>query len=626
MAEILRYDRDSERFLFSSNNTGAVNIHGVCRVRHGDRSSWGMPATYPDGLQALKDFKRVFPSGKAETSAVEQIEYLKSVPKLITDLDRVNSTTYPWKAPPMAHQLECIETMLHHQSLAILAAMGLGKTYIALNHMGILNHENGPTRSLVLAPKIVIRNWVDEAEKFTDLKAVLYRGTSKQRRAIRERILGGEPWDLIVTNYEAIIPRKNSREDCEFFKGLEYDCLYLDEGSRVKGAGAKRSKVVKALADKATRKYILSGSLCLGNPLDVYMPFTILNDRIFGASEFFFKKKYLRTARSNKHIVVGYKNLDHMKSRMDPYLISKNRDDCLALPERTVLDVPYTLSAEQRKMYNDIINKDVITVSGREIHVELAVVKLTKLMQVLSGFITIPPEEGTEMCGECDNAVECAKRDVFPWDGRCVHYDQDNPAQKPVSTYYEFKANPKLERLIETIESTDEKVIVWGYYRKDIDVITDYLKKEGVAHVTADVEDCDKIFNENEDMRVFVGQISQGIGITLNSATVMVYYGYSLGLEPYLQSMERNYRIGQTRKVLMQHLVCPESVEEHTLKLLAAKTDVKDFIQTKVECEKCPNSMRCFSEGIEVYSPRCCLHEMRVAAEEKKKIEITEVA
>jgi len=424
-----------------------------------------------------------------------------------------------------------------------------------------------------------------------------------------------------------LLSAQRELDDLNFLKQLSFDVAVLDEGSRIKGYKSKRSHAVQQLIKDVDRRYVLSGTLCLGDPRDVYMPMTLLNENIFGTNYHKFEKKYANYSPYNKHVIVSWKNLDHLKMRMDPYIISKKREDCLSLPSRIMDKRYYEISEHQKEVYNDIVENDIIEVDDFEINVELPIIKLNKLRQVLSGFLIKPAPRGDLKCNSCEHVAGCVEEDVYPWQPDCPFYGKwhlygEEEPTKPEREYYEFNTNPKLDLLLEDLKLGDEKTIIWVYYKYDLDEVKALLQENNINFITASEYACDLKFEGDDSIKVFLGQISQGIGITLNSATCTIYYSHGLGLEPRLQSLDRNHRIGQSKNVLVKDYMCRSSIEERVVHLLKHKEDVKDFIQSKADCLTCKDFEFCMEREIQPYSEKCSLSNVKEKAETKKLIRL----
>ena len=84
-----------------------------------------------------------------------------------------------------------------------------------------------------------------------------------------------------------------------------------------------------------------------------------------------------------------------------------------------------------------------------------------------------------------------------------------------------------------------------------------------------------KDFQENPDVKVFVGQLqTTGMGLTLTAASVAVFYSLDFSYANYEQSRARIHRIGQKVKCLYIHLVAKNTVDEKIMNALKHKGDI----------------------------------------------------
>ena len=383
---VLRY---SDNFYFISNDPKGFQIPGVKRVKTSEGSCFVLPDEYPSAHIALRYFKHLFPQSKASKEAVEVANQIKEVPKRIENLEQTNKHWHLFKGrSPYPFQIEDIESLVHYDKVALLLEQGMGKTYVSLMAMEILKSiVEQPIKILVLAPQIVLNNWYKEASQFTSFDPMVYKGDTFKRIELQSHLPNH---DLVITNYETLVEQKkissavifewwkqqpyekreklvpelaelkdtkkyrtdvakalkdlppergmrdvkNQISDFKALKEQEFDCVILDEGSMVKGPKASRSEAVMELTKGIPRKYILSGTLCLGDPRDIYMPFTVLDNSIFGTNYHSFLGNYCTFSPYNKHIVTGFKNIEDMKLKINPFMISRKREDVLSLPER----------------------------------------------------------------------------------------------------------------------------------------------------------------------------------------------------------------------------------------------------------------------------------------------------
>ena len=329
-----------------------------------------------------------------------------------------------------------------------------------------------------------------------------------------------------------------------------------------------------------------------------------------------FKQLFCVFSAHNPHMITGYKNLDILKLYIQPHIIERSRSECIDLPKRTIVRRYYTPSDAAIDVLERIRTNDTIRIGGKVLGVEQPVVKIARAMQVLNGFLYVG--EDNDACNSCGHVVSCVSEGIHPGGKGCTK----QVAKRTDREVHVFKENPKLALLEEDLSDSrpEEKIIIWAWYRQDIKVIAEMLTKKGIGFVTPETKDCTRKFNTDDSIRVFLGQTVQGIGITLNAATCTIYYSHGMSLEPRLQSMDRNYRIGQTKPVIVKDYVAKGTVEENVVELLEHKKDVKEFMQKDIRCPTCEHCMLCLKEGIEYLKKGCVHFGERKNAETKKGV------
>ena len=139
----------------------------------------------------------------------------------------------------------------------------------------------------------------------------------------------------------------------------------------------------------------------------------------------------------------------------------------------------------------------------------------------------------------------------------------------------------RLKELMNILDETSGKVLIWANYRHDIKTIATEISKvhgpRSVATFYGDTpsEERQQIvdeFQNGEELRYFVGNPKTGgYGLTLTKSHTVIYYSNSYDLEVRLQSEDRVHRIGQTSKVTYVDLVTEGTVDEHIVKILQNK-------------------------------------------------------
>jgi SNF2 family DNA or RNA helicase len=126
----------------------------------------------------------------------------------------------------------------------------------------------------------------------------------------------------------------------------------------------------------------------------------------------------------------------------------------------------------------------------------------------------------------------------------------------------EFDVSNRIAALMEVIESTDNKVLIFVPYRHTLDMLRESLTKDGYAveaiqggmppNQRAEII---KRFQTEDDPRILLlSPQATAHGITLTKADQVVWWGPVSSTEIYLQANSRAHRAGQVNHVTVTHL------------------------------------------------------------------------
>jgi hypothetical protein len=142
---------------------------------------------------------------------------------------------------------------LVQQRVVIGDEMGLGKTVEALAAIAHVaaTAPDGMPRFVVVCPAAVVANWLRETEKHTSVPAFRIHGT--------ERVRGIGGWlregGVAVTTYETLEWFRTQVPEAQRFAAV-----IVDEAHYVKNPDAKRTKLTRALLERADRALLMSGT------------------------------------------------------------------------------------------------------------------------------------------------------------------------------------------------------------------------------------------------------------------------------------------------------------------------------------------------------------------------------
>ena len=156
----------------------------------------------------------------------------------------------------------------------------------------------------------------------------------------------------------------------------------------------------------------------------------------------------------------------------------------------------------------------------------------------------------------------------------------------------EGKLPSKLVRLLELVEEafdSNQKVIVFSYFRKTIDLVIQHLGEHAIGPITGSTSSQERQnlvdqFQNSPEPKVLVGQIqAAGTGLNIQAASVIILCEPQIKPSLETQAIARAHRMGQVRNVQVHRLIVPHSVDERMLQMLADKqAEFNDYARESV--------------------------------------------
>ena len=458
---------------------------------------------------------------------------------------------YKYKTKPFEHQHIDFMTSRDRDDYALFLEMGLGKSKIIVDTAAWLYATGRIDAVFVLGNKGSYRNWLTN-ELPTHMPDYISRwGTYWDSSANKELaktyeglFTSMECLKIFVMNIEALAFDR-SYKLAEKFVNCHRTLMVIDESTTIKNRDAKRTKAAIKIGRLAKYKRILTGSPITNNPLDLFSQAFFLNPCLLGYSSYYtFRARYadmVKITAGNRAFtkIQGYKNLEELKERMKSWSSRRTKDECLDLPDKIYQTYEVEMTDEQKRHYKKLKDQAYAELAGKIVSAPIVLTKLLRLHQLVCGHLTTDDGE--------------------------VH---------------EIPSN-RINALMDVLDETAGKVIIWATYTSDIRQITKKLQaeygKEAVVSYYGETtneerQEAARRMQEDPVCRFFVGNPSVGgFGITLTAATTVVYYSNSYNLEHRLQSEDRAHRIGQTRSVNYVDLICPKTVDEKIVQALRNK-------------------------------------------------------
>ncbi len=421
--------------------------------------------------------------------------------------------------------------------VALLMEMGTGKTITSIGIAGALYQFGKVNKILVVAPLSILGVWEEEFKRFADFPFTLtvLKGTSSKKKELLSS-LKKHGLQIVVVNYESAW--RLEKEILAF----DADLIIADEAHKLKEARTAQSKAMHRFGDKARYKLLLTGTVITNRELDVFSQYRFLNRRVFGDSFYVFRNRYFD--------MVGYGNhtpqfrtymLDEFLQRMHSVAFRVTKDECLDLPKITEEVRTVELEPKTMKIYKELQKESYTELADKEVSAVNILTKLLRLSQVTGGHLT--DDEG-----DC-NAVSTAKLDA-------------------------------LSDIIDSAVAEEKKIVVMARFVPELNDIESMLQKKGIGYAAVrggvkNREEEIRRFQEDTDCRVFIGQIAAaGLGITLTSASTMVFYSLDYSMSNFEQAKARIHRVSQTENCHYIYLVAKDTVDIKVLEALRKKVDL----------------------------------------------------
>ena len=468
--------------------------------------------------------------GQEETETLSTIlDFLKpDVPVADPPSPMLRDYSWPGIYKPFDHQKSTASFLSLRKRAFCFNEAGTGKTSAAIWAADYLMSQGVIRRALIICPlSIMYSAWQADIFKTAMHRSAAVAYGTKDRR---EKIINGE-YEFVVINFDGVATVREAIEKAEF------DLIIVDEANAYKTPTTKRWKTLARLLMPTTWMWMMTGTPASQSPLDAY-----------GLAKFVspYRVPKFYTAWRDK-VMVQYSRFrwepkpsakSEVFSALQP-AIRFTKAECLDLPPVTYQTRMVPLSDQVAKYYKTLKNQLQIEAAGEQISAVNAAVAMNKLLQLSGG---------------------------------AVYTDEHN--------VLEFDISPRLNALKEVLEETIRKVVVFVPYVHTIDIVSEYLNKEGysTAIIRGDVSagkraEIIRQFQTQDTPRVLIVQPqSASHGVTLTAADTIVFWSPVVSVETYMQCVARIDRVGQSHKMTVVHLQGSEA-ERRVYSMLQGKID-----------------------------------------------------
>lgn len=443
------------------------------------------------------------------------------------------------------YQKYTVDFIINHPASGCFLDLGMGKTISTLTAINRLMYEDLEiSKVLIIAPKrVALDTWTKESVKWDHTKHLRISqvlGTESQRKeALRQDA------DIYITNRENVCWLVG-----QYRGSLPFDMLVIDELSSFKSPKAQRFKSLRLVRPQFTRVVGLTGTPAPNGLIDLWSQIYLLDQGVrLEKTVTNYRQKYFRPGRSNGQVVFDYKILDGSENaiyeKISDICVSMKAEDYLELPPRMDQMTEITLSEAVQAQYIDFEKTEVLRLIEQDEENAISAVNAAALSNKLLQF--------------SNGAIYDAERNVHE-----IH-------------------DLKLDALEEIVEAANgEPVLIFYSFRHDITRIKRRLKAYKPRELI-DSQDIDA-WNAGKIPVLLAHPASAGHGLNLQKGgNIVVWYGLTWSLELYQQANGRLYRQGQTKPVVIYHLLCKGTMDEDVIKAVSGKADKQEALMQAVK-------------------------------------------
>ena len=461
---------------------------------------------------------------------------------------------YKFKTKPYAHQLTALEKSWNKENFAYFMEMGTGKTKVLIDNLAMLYDKGKIDGALIIAPKGVVKTWYEQElpthlPNHIDNTTVLWQSNiTKSQQEKLDSVLENEMLlHILVMNVEALSTEKGVNFARKFINSHK-TLMAIDESTTIKTPTARRTKNIILLGKQAKYKRIMTGSPITKNPLDLYTQCEFLDPWLLDFTSYYaFRNRYaemktMHLRGRSIQVVSEFKNLGELSETVKTFSDRVLKEDCLDLPPKVFIKRHVSLTPDQKKIYEQMKKAAIAVLNGKVTSTMTVLTQLMRLHQIT-----------------------------------CGHFIADDGSTQAVESN-------RLNELMNVLEETEGKAIIWANYQLSVGEIIQRIIKEygedSYVHYYGltsqeDRQDFIRKFQNDPKCRFLVGTPQTGgYGITLTQANTVIYYSNGYDLEKRLQSEDRAHRIGQKKTVTYVDLICEDTVDEKIVKALRDKINI----------------------------------------------------
>lgn len=426
---------------------------------------------------------------------------------------------------------------------------GLGKSLQAITIARYKKlHKNLKHCLIVCGVNSLKYNWQREVAKFCKNEKAIVLGTriNTKGRSVETTIedtklqIDNCPEEFFwIINIEKMRINKKDTNTIidhlnEQIKKQNLGMLIFDECHKSKSTESAQSRGLLAL-DPSLSKMLMTGTLLVNNPYDLYCPMTLCG--LINYNKWQFENKFV--IKDEWKQPIGYKNMDELHEMLYKSSIRRTKD-LLDLPEKVYKQEWLEFSKEEISVFNQVMGNEPFKLEKIEEPDELMAI-ITRMRQA-----TVAAELLTA----------------------------------------KVKKSTKLDRLNDILEEArinGQKVLVFCPFTQALELGLDYCKEYQPKLIRGGMHDkVQQVVDEHENTNgfsvIFAQEATLGVGYTLTNTEICVFLSPPWNRANYDQCSDRIHRIGQKKTVQIIDLLIKDTYDELIYKKLHGKGAMADIL------------------------------------------------
>lgn len=394
---------------------------------------------------------------------------------------------------------------------------------------------------LLVCPTSVLNNWEREVRKFSPtLSTLIHHGDKRNKgKTFANEV---KKKNLVITSYPLIF------RDATTFEQVEWQGIVLDEAQNIKNPQAKQSQAVRKL--KTEFRIALTGTPVENRLSELWSILDFLNPGFLGAQQFFQRRFAIPIEKYGDR-----ESLKILRSLVQPFILRRlktDKDIIQDLPEKQEMNVFCGLSAEQAKIYQQLVEESLAKIeesTGIQRR-GLILTLLVKLKQI------------------CNHPSHFLKEDTI------------NLSERSGKLL-------RLEEMLEELLEEGDRALIFTQFSEWGKLLQAYLEKKfkreilflyGGTRSQQRQEMIDRFQNDPNGPRIFILSLKAGgTGLNLTRANHVFHVDRWWNPAVENQATDRAFRIGQKQNVQVHKFVCTGTLEERINDTIESKKQLAEL-------------------------------------------------